>query len=645
MAPRVLPRGLGNPRKTMRRVLLAAPAALLLTVALAVVLSSRRAQNHATQASASAGRLIFTLKTLDVSSRADQGPGFELVASGENHTSGAFLSGAMYLAGPSGLTVLGPDGASRRKLRSGVELPVAPIEAIAVARLRGTGEPQIMLATAGAGLLVLGPGVESDATPAMHQMLPADADARDLTALLPLSGGDLLLGTRHRGVLIYNGETLTPLRFTLPGIDPASLEVTAMAAVDLIANALQLIARSTPGESIEQEPWFHDASAAMAQEAPAPALHMVLNLDRIAYDPHFRSYWIQRNITWTRQFRAAAADLYIEPSRFREERVLLPKSPQAESAPAVNLAALAAIAPASTGFTRALATRDPSEAVSAIEEKLLGAYNAPPPDPEYAPVPSLESPQTGSDEELEARIDTPPPVSPSASTADLARLFDSASLDAVLTLSSAHNPPEPDGLWVPIRSAVVLHTSLPADPQTLAAALRQTLRGSLTAADIGANFEPREQAGVAIYALTGPRPLFFAVSSTPAAGNLALLADDQAMLLELLHNLSIHSADKAPAGATLIAVFNHSSQRAPYSRLTSLIDGTNAKPGDAQKTGVPALNPDTGARAQPAFFSQNIGSLSDTFANLESESVIESSVDSHLRQTVVYTTATSAQAF
>ncbi len=414
---------------------------------------------------------------------------------------------------------------------------------------------------------------------------------------------------------------------------------------DLIANALQLIARSTPRESIKQEPWFHDASAAMAQEAPAPALHMVLNLDRIARDPHFRSYWIQRNITWTRQFRAAASDLYVEANRFREERVLLPKSPQAESAPAVNLASLASIAPPSTGFIRAAATRDPSEAISAIEEKLLGAYDAPPPDPEYAPDPDLAAPQTGSADDLEARIDTPPPVSASASTADLARLFDSAGLDAVLTLSSAHNPPEQDGLWVPIRSAVVLHTSRPMNPESLVDALRQTLRGSLTAANIGANFEPREQAGVAIYALTGPRPLFFAVSSTPAAGNLALLADDQAMLLELLHNLGSHSEEKTPAGATLIAVFNHSSQRAPYSRLTSLIDGTNTKPGDAQKAGVAALNPDAGARAQPAFFSQNIRSLSDTFANLQSERVLERSVDSHLRQTVTYTVTIGDRAF
>jgi hypothetical protein len=188
-----------------------------------------------------------------------------------------------------------------------------------------------------------------------------------------------------------------------------------------------------------------------------------------------------------------------------------------------------------------------------------------------------------------------------------------------------------------------LHTSRPANPQTLAAALQQRLRGSLTAATIGINFEPRAQDGGAIYSLTGPRPLFFAVSSTPAAGNLALLADDHAILLELLHNLSIHSAEKTLAGATLIAVFNHSSQRAPYSRLTSLIDGTNNQPSNSGKTGLTALNRDAGAGSQPAFFSQNVRSLSDKFANLQSERVIERSTDSNLRQTVTYTTTTSDQ--
>jgi ligand-binding sensor domain-containing protein len=101
---------------------------------------------------------------------------------------------------------------------------------MATGRVRGTSEPQLLLATGGAGLLLLEPG--SGAAPTIHQLLPAAAAARDLTALLPLGTGEVLLGTRHRGVLIYNGATLAPLQFTLPGVNPAMLQITALAAVD-----------------------------------------------------------------------------------------------------------------------------------------------------------------------------------------------------------------------------------------------------------------------------------------------------------------------------------------------------------------------------------------------------------------------------
>jgi ligand-binding sensor domain-containing protein len=126
--------------------------------------------------------------------------------------------------------VVRADGSLRLNLRAGFELPVAPIEAMAVGRVRGTSEPELLIATGGAGLLLLEPG--SGATPAIRQLLPAAAEARDLTALLPLASGDVLLGTRHRGVLIYNGATLAPLRFTLPGVNPATLQITVLAAVD-----------------------------------------------------------------------------------------------------------------------------------------------------------------------------------------------------------------------------------------------------------------------------------------------------------------------------------------------------------------------------------------------------------------------------
>ena len=176
----------------------------------------------------------------------------------------------------------------------------------------------------------------------------------------------------------------------------------------------------------------------------------------------------------------------------------------------------------------------------------------------------------------------------------------------------------------------------PANPQTLASALQQTLRGSLTIASIGINFQPSDVAGTAIYALTGPRPLFFAISSTPTQGNLVLLADDQALLSELLHNLAAGLSEKTATPATLIAVFNHSNQRAPYLRLTSLIDGTNNQARESRNAAAIAPNGTVGVASAPTFFSRNLGSLSDAFANLQSERVVERTVDSNLRQTVTY---------
>ena len=401
---------------------------------------------------------------------------------------------------------------------------------------------------------------------------------------------------------------------------------------DLVANALKLIAAPSTANPVNQEPWFRDVSAALPAEHPAPVLHMVLNLDRIAVDPHFRSYWIQRNITWTQQFRAAASDLYIEPERFREERALLPKSPQAKTA-AISLAPLAALAPPSTGIYRVIATHDPSVAITAIQEKLLGSYTAPSPDREYSPDPSLETTQSGSASDLETRIDALPPVSPSASTSALAQVIQSAGIEAVLTLSSAQTPAEQNEPWVPIHSAVVLHTDRSANPQAFASALQQTLRGSLTTASIGINFQ---STGDAIYALSGPRPLFFAVPSTPAQGNLVLLADDRTLLTDLMQNIDAAPPDKTPTPAILIAVFNHSSQRAPYLRLTSLIDGANNQPRNSPNTAQTTPGGVAGTDSTPTFFSRNVGSLSDAFASLQSERVVERIVDSDLRQTVIY---------
>ena len=56
------------------------------------------------------------------------------------------------------------------------------------------------------------------------QILPATSDARAITAILPVASGHLLIGTKKRGVLAYDGKQITVLH---PSLD--ALYVTALA--------------------------------------------------------------------------------------------------------------------------------------------------------------------------------------------------------------------------------------------------------------------------------------------------------------------------------------------------------------------------------------------------------------------------------
>jgi hypothetical protein len=206
-----------------RLLLIALPVLLTVAPAILIVVPARRALTRAALAVAIAHRLAFTLEPVDLASAHTA---FEPVASAPSYTSAAFFAGQLYLAGPSGLAIFNADGSLQTTLRTGIELPVSPVTSILAARIRGASESQILAATSGAGLLILQPNPYS--SPTVHQLLPADAEARDLTAILPLATGDLLLGTRHRGVLLYNGATLAPL----PAFDTTHLQITSLAAVD-----------------------------------------------------------------------------------------------------------------------------------------------------------------------------------------------------------------------------------------------------------------------------------------------------------------------------------------------------------------------------------------------------------------------------
>jgi ligand-binding sensor domain-containing protein len=121
------------------------------------------------------------------------------------------FQGHLYIAGPSGLSEYDPGGTLLRQFAAGRDLPSSPLVALAAAVLADSREPELLVATSQDGLLAFnGRG--------FRQIYPQDAAARAITAILPVAAGHLLIGTKKRGVLLYDGKEITPLHATLSNL-------------------------------------------------------------------------------------------------------------------------------------------------------------------------------------------------------------------------------------------------------------------------------------------------------------------------------------------------------------------------------------------------------------------------------------------
>jgi ligand-binding sensor domain-containing protein len=137
--------------------------------------------------------------------------GFEPVSSPAVFSQVARFENNLYLAGPLGLQVYEPSGQFVRAYSVGRELPGSPLVAITPAVLADSKRPELIIATASEGIL----GFDGRA---FRQIYPADADARAITAVLATPAGHLLIGTKRRGVLVYDGRHIAPLHSTLTDI-------------------------------------------------------------------------------------------------------------------------------------------------------------------------------------------------------------------------------------------------------------------------------------------------------------------------------------------------------------------------------------------------------------------------------------------
>ena len=190
-----------------------AAAVLCLAAGGFAVWKAQRALSGSEESLRTAGNLAFTVRAVTASAN----PGFETISAPGEFKSAASFQGEFYLAGPAGLYAYSEDGALQHIYRCGMELPAAPLGQMAVSTLADAHEPELLIATRGEGVLAFDGH-------AFRQIRAEEPEARQITALLPLASGRLLVGTAKLGLLVYDGKTLKAFHPTTSG-----MYVTALA--------------------------------------------------------------------------------------------------------------------------------------------------------------------------------------------------------------------------------------------------------------------------------------------------------------------------------------------------------------------------------------------------------------------------------
>jgi hypothetical protein len=405
--------------------------------------------------------------------------------------------------------------------------------------------------------------------------------------------------------------------------DPESEAEVAFAAVgdhfllatreDLMASALQLMAGGKD-RTIEAEEWW---SQSVAAAGPAGDLRLVLNLEKIVPSPYFRSYWVQRNITDMKQYSAAVSDLFRSRKEYREERVLVKKSPPtgetSADTGAAAVAELVRLVPAQAGIYEARANPSAADCFGLLETKILAPHLGPAAAEQLAPQVQLTNGETGNGSDLETRIDQAP-VQHSVSgdvSGSLKELFEKNHVRAILQLQSAER--DKGGVFVRLHSTVALLGDSEWNEAAVRSSLADFVRPGLTAGQLGVDWQNHSGS----QELNGLWSLVMAIR-----GKYLFISDAPALLDGMIANMK----EKAVLKPALFAAgFDHGREHENFVRLTSLLDRSGGQSGTS-----------FGAGHIPEFFSENIASLSATLAGVSSEKIVIRDSGDKVLQTVTY---------
>jgi hypothetical protein len=381
---------------------------------------------------------------------------------------------------------------------------------------------------------------------------------------------------------------------------------------DLIAGALQLMSGAQQ-QTIESEQWWLQATTASER---AGDLRMVLNMTKVVPDGYFRTYWVQQNITDLSQYSAAVSDLFLSDKVYREERALIRKSePDSVPSPEVLTATadLVRLVPEDAGTYQALANPSPHFCFELLSAKLLAPHLGPAATVVMAPQVQLTSGEAGSGADLETRIDQAPAErSVQEEKSMLEVLLNKTPIRAALQVQSTER--DNAGVFVRIRSAIVLVSTANWNETEVQSAVASLVRPSLTASELGVGWQDRS-----LYReMDGLWPLLMVVR-----GNYLLISDDRAMTGEMLAKFD-RKSDQQPA--EFFAGFNHARERENFTRLSNVVDRPSAFANSEQDT-----------ERVPQFFSGTVASLSSSWSSIVTENIVIRRDKEKLRQTVTYT--------
>jgi hypothetical protein len=387
---------------------------------------------------------------------------------------------------------------------------------------------------------------------------------------------------------------------------------------DLIAKTLELYSGKADF-ALSHEKWFEDAVHASA--APGD-LRLALNMQALVRSPHFRSYWIQRNVSEFKPYEAEIADLHRSKSKIREDRVLLRETtapPSSTKPEERSLGNILRFVPSDAGLYRAWESPSIAQVLDLLKQKILSPHGRNAPASRLAPQVVLGSGDVGGEGDFETQIDVAPPVTTGSTLQieGLKELFQNFVPTAVLQIDSTRAAA--DGALVGTESVVIVNAARDWDGAAARAALQSAVEPLWTTSGLGVQWVRHEQGGRTYYDLNGLDRL-----SVAADGRSLIIATRPRVLLSVLARSSTPAVNES---GTYAAGFRHAQERGQLIKLLHFVETPAA-------SRLAAFS--NAGRHEPLFFSENLASLSAALASVKSEDIVVREMGTRVTQTVRY---------